>query len=175
MAMKLSTGKIGFPIYFDNGDVETVYINPYDNGLQERIRNFETSIKGRVKKINFEKYKDTFGSGFDVSSLDFNKLVEMSEEELKMFENQTEVLNAIDKEIEKELCEEIDNIFQSDVSSKAFKYVPPLAMIPTDENGKGCEMYIVLVLQALATEVQKYGKKMNKATEKYTSKYKKNR
>ena len=82
-------------------------------------------------------------------------------------------LNEIDKELEKEFCAEIDSIFDSDVSSKAFKYVPPLAMV-TDENGE-CEMYIMLVLKALAVEIQKYGDKMNNATNKYTQKYAKNK
>ena len=41
MAMKLSTGKVAFPLQFDNGDVENIFINPHDAGLQARIRNFE--------------------------------------------------------------------------------------------------------------------------------------
>ena len=44
----------------------------------------------------------------------------------------------------------------------------------TDENGE-CEMYIMLVLKALAVEIQKYGDKMNNATNKYTQKYAKNK
>ena len=99
--------------------------------------------------------------------------MDMSAEEIEKITKQTDAINEIDKELEKEFCAEIDSIFDSDVSNKAFKYVPPLAMV-TDENGE-CEMYIMLVLKALAVEIQKYGDKMNNATNKYTQKYSKNK
>lgn len=173
MAMKLSTGKIAFPLQFDNGDVENIFINPHDAGLKERIKGFETSIHERLKKINLEKHKDAFVDGVDIGNLDFTKLMDMSAEELEKITKQTDAMAEIDKELEKEFCEEIDNIFNSDVSSKAFKYVPPLAMVP-DEDGE-CELYILLVLKALAIEIQKYSNKMNNATNKYVAKYPKNK
>ena len=43
-----------------------------------------------------------------------------------------------------------------------------------NENGE-CEMYIMLVLKALSIEIQKYGNKMNSATNKYVAKYPKNK
>ncbi|MBO5854364.1 MAG: hypothetical protein J6Q61_06475 [Bacteroidales bacterium] len=153
--------------------MENVMINPHDSGLQDRIKGFEKSIKARLQKINLEKHKEAFADGVNIATLDFETLVNMSEEELEKITKQTDAMVEIDKEIEKELCEEIDAIFNSDVSSKAFKYVPPLAMIP-DENGD-CEMYILLVLKALAVEIQKYGDKMNNATNKYVAKYPKNK
>jgi transcriptional regulator of heat shock response len=170
--MKLSTGKVAFPLQFDNGDVENIFINPHDTGLQDRIRNFENSIKERLQKINLEKHKEAFVDGVDIGNLDFTKLMDMSAEELEKITKQTDAMAEIDNELEREFCAEIDNIFQSDVSSKAFKYVPPLAMV-TDENGE-CELYILLVLKALAIEIQKYGNKMNNATNKYVAKYPKN-
>jgi transcriptional regulator of heat shock response len=171
--MKLSTGKIAFPLQFDNGDVENIFINPHDAGLNSRIRNFENSIKERLQKINLEKHKEAFVGGVDIINLDFSKLMDMSAEELEKITKQTDAINEIDKDLEKEVCAEIDNIFNSDVSSKAFKYVPPLAMVE-DENGE-CELYIMLVLKALAVEIQKYGNKMNNATNKYVAKYPKNK
>lgn len=171
--MKLSTGKIAFPLQFDNGDIENIMINPHDKGLQERIKGFEASIQGRLQKINLEKHKGAFVDGVDIANLDFTKLMDMSAEELEKITKQTDAMAEIDKELEKEFCEEIDAIFDSDVSAKAFKYVPPLAMV-TDENGE-CELYILLVLKALAIEIQKYGNKMNNATNKYVAKYPKNK
>ena len=171
--MKLSTGKVAFPLQFDNGDVENILINPHDKGLQDRIKNFTTSIHARLEKINLEKYKEAFSDGVDVSNIDFSKLMDMSAEELEKITKQTDAMAEIDKELEKELCAEIDNVFDSDISSKAFKYVPPLAMV-ADENGE-TEMYIILVLKALAVEIQKYGNKMSNATDKYISKYPKNK
>ena len=32
--MKLSTGKVGFTIEFDNGDKAGIYFNPNDSGIQ---------------------------------------------------------------------------------------------------------------------------------------------
>jgi hypothetical protein len=171
--MKLSTGKVAFPLQFDNGDVENIMINPHDAFLQERIRNFETSVHERLKKINLEKYKEAFVDGIDVSNLDFTKLMEMSPEEIEKISRQTTAMDALDKELEKEFCDELDHIFDSDVSSKAFKYVPPLAMV-ADENGES-EIYILLALKALAIEIQKYGNKVNGATNKYVAKYSKNK
>ena len=37
MAMKLSTGKVAFPIEFDNGAKETIYFNPNDPDLFVRF------------------------------------------------------------------------------------------------------------------------------------------
>ena len=71
--MKLSTGKIAFPLQFDNGDVENIFINPHDAGLQDRIKGFETSIHERLQKINLEKHKDAFVDGVDIGNLDFTK------------------------------------------------------------------------------------------------------
>ena len=167
--MKLSTGKVAFPLQFDNGDVENVFINPHDTGLQERIKNFESSLKARLDKIKLEKHKEAFADNVDFTSLDFDKLMQMSGEELEKITKQTEAIAKLDKEIEKEFCNELDKVFDSDVSSKAFKYVPPLAMVETEEGE--CEMYILLVLKALALEIQKHGNKMSEATNKYTAKY----
>ena len=167
--MKLSTGKVAFPLQFDNGDVENVFINPHDTGLQERIKNFESSLKARLDEIKLEKHKEAFADNVDFTSLDFDKLMQMSGEELEKITKQTEAIAKLDKEIEKEFCNELDKVFDSDVSSKAFKYVPPLAMVETEEGE--CEMYILLVLKALALEIQKHGNKMSEATNKYTAKY----
>lgn len=171
--MKLSTGKVAFPLEFDNGEVVQIYINPHDKGLQERIKNFEGSIHKRLEKIQLEKYKDAFSQDFDVSKMNFENLMNMSEEELEKISKQTDALNMLDKELEEEFCQEIDEVFQSDVSSKAFKYVPPLAMVKKDENSDECELYVILVLHALAIEIQKYGNKVNNTVNKYVSKYNK--
>lgn len=169
--MKLSTGKVAFPLQFDNGDVENIYINPHDKELMERINNFENSIQKRFETIKLEKYKDVFNENIDLTNLDFDKLFNMPKEELEKITKQTEKLNELDKELEKHFCEEIDEVFNSDVSSKAFKYVSPLSVVE-DENGQS-ELYIILVLKAIAEEVQKYGNKMREATNKYVEKYKK--
>lgn len=171
MAMKLSTGKVAFPLYFDNGDVENLMINPHDTRLQERIRGLEASIRKRIESINLEKYKDAFAEDIDVKDLNFDTLINMSAEELEKVSKRSDAIAEIDKRIEEEFCKEFDVIFDSDVSSKAFKYVPPLAMVE-NEDGEP-EIYIMQVLRALAVEVQNYANKNNNATNKYVAKYRK--
>ena len=128
--------------------------------------------KASVYSLIKSSIKDENYKGTRVIVFDENHNLILSEE-IEKITRQTDAMAEIDKELEKEFCAEIDNIFDSDVSSKAFKYVPPLAMV-TDEDGE-CEMYILLVLKALAIEIQKYGNKMNNATNKYVAKYPKNK
>ena len=171
--MKLSTGKVAFPLEFDNGDVEQIMINPHDAKLQERIKGFEKAIQKRMNSIDLEKYKDAFTKNTNMSDITFDNLMKMSAEELDKIYSDANTLSELDKEIEKEFCEELDLVFDSDISSKAFKYVPPLAMVESEEGEP--EIYILLVLKALALEIQKYGNKANARTNKYTEKYPKNK
>lgn len=169
--MKLSTGRVPFPLTFDNGEVVEIFLNPHDDKLQERINNFEQSINERIKKLNFEKHKDAFNGSATISNVDFSKMLEMSAGELEALTKQVDAINEIDKLLENEVCKEIDDIFKSDVSSKAFKFVPPLAMV-LNEKGEP-ELYILQVLRALSVEIQKYGDKMTQAMNKHTAKYSK--
>ena len=171
--MKLSTGRVAFPLHFDNGDVENVMINPHDTGMQARIKNFEGAVRERLKKISLEKYKDAFADEIDVSTLNFERLIDMSPEEFEKLTRRSDAIVEIDRELEKQFSEEMDIVFDTDISSKAFKYVPPLAMVET-ENGEH-EIYLLIVLKALAEEIQKYGNKVSNATNKYVSKYPKNK
>ena len=87
--MKLSTGKVAFPIEFDNGDKAVIYFNPNDRGIQERIQGFEASIEKRIKEIDLEKYKSRFEGNIPEIDLDNpEKLLEMSADELKALQAQ---------------------------------------------------------------------------------------
>lgn len=99
MAMKLSTGKIAFPIEFDNGDKETIYFNPNDPGLAIRMNECGSKITKRIEEIA-ETKKDTEFS--DIEGID---------------------------EVQKAVCEEVNWAFGSDVSSKVFKHCSPFALI----------------------------------------------
>ena len=104
MAMKLSTGKIAFPIEFDNGAKETIYINPNDPDLFVRFSNFEKRVEDKLKDIDdFELSADGTPS---------------NEKLLEKFEN-----------INKVICEELDVAFASNVSSVVFKYCSPFAIV----------------------------------------------
>lgn len=49
--MKLSTGKKPFVIEFDTGDKETIYFNPNDPDLAERIYSLSDRIENKVKDL----------------------------------------------------------------------------------------------------------------------------
>ena len=104
MAMKLSTGKVAFPIEFDNGAKETIYFNPNDPDLFVRFSNFE--------KRGEEKLNDI--GDFDLSADGTPK----NDELLEKFES-----------INKVICEELDVAFASNVSDIVFKYCSPFAIV----------------------------------------------
>ena len=104
MAMKLSTGKVAFPIEFDNGAKETIYFNPNDPDLFVRFSNFEKRVEEKLNGIG----------DFDLSVDGTPK----NEELLEKFEN-----------INKVICEELDVAFASNVSSVVFKYCSPFAIV----------------------------------------------
>ena len=104
MAMKLSTGKVAFPIEFDNGAKETIYFNPNDPDLFVRFSNFEKRVEEKLNGIG----------DFDLSVDGTPK----NEELLEKFES-----------INKVICEELDVAFASNVSDIVFKYCSPFAIV----------------------------------------------
>lgn len=175
--MKLSTGKVAFPIEFDNGDKAVIYFNPNDRGIQERIKCFESSIERRIKGIDLEKYKSTFD---DKVTVDFDiekpeKLLEMSAEELKKLQNRLSAVNAIEEEYNNAVRDELDVVFGGKISDVAFRYCQPFdAVIVKDENGnEKREMYIMHFIHWLMVELKKHGAENKSAMDKHLSKYSK--
>ena len=144
MAMKLSTGKIAFPIEFDNGAKETIYINPNDPDLFVRFSNFEKRVEDKLKDIDdFELSADGTPS---------------NEKLLEKFEN-----------INKVICEELDVAFASNVSSVVFKYCSPFAIV----GGEYFLIQFVQAIRPEIEKHNKKAnvelqKKMAKHTDKYT-------
>lgn len=173
--MKLSTGKVAFPVEFDNGDKAVIYFNPNDRGIQERIQGFESSIEKRIKEIDLEKYKSRFNNNvaLDFDFEDPEKLLEMSAEELKEFQNRLSVANDIEAEYNKAVREELDVVFGSKISDVAFRYCQPFdTVIVEDENGESKpEMYIMHFVRWLMAELKKYGVENKSAMDKHISKY----
>lgn len=102
--MKLSTGKIAFPIEFDNGDKENIYFNPNDPQLFVRFSEFEKRVEEKIKGVE-----------------DFN----LSED------GTPRSADLVDKfrEMNKVICEELDVAFGSNISDVVFKYCSPFAII----------------------------------------------
>lgn len=173
--MKLSTGKVAFPIEFDNGDKAVIYLNPNDRGIQERVRGFEKAVGERIKKINFEKYKSRFGEDTSIS-IDFEnpeKLLEMSSDELNDLYNKLDVVSDIEKEYNEAVKAELDAVFNSPISEAVFKYCQPFDnVIVEDENGNEAhEMYIMHFIKCFMEAMKKYASENKGATDKYVSKY----
>ena len=177
MAMKLSTGKVAFPIEFDNGDVETIYFNPHDRDFIKRVMDFESSIDERVKKINIEKYKAQFEDGIDVSvSIEtLSDIKKMSVEELTSLRKRVGAIVDIDSEYQQAIKDELDDIFKSKVSAQIFKYCEPLdTVIIINEHGEeDGEMFIMQFIRAFGEEIKKYQAKVSPAMEKHMRKYSK--
>lgn len=177
MTMKLSTGKVAFPIEFDNGDIETIYFNPSDREFIKRVMDFENSIEARTKQINIEKYKSQFDDGININLNieDFSQIENMSAEEIASLRKKVGAIVDIDAEYQQALKDELNDIFKSDVSSQIFKYCEPMDMVlVVDESGnETSEMFIMQFIRAFGEEIKKYQAKVSPAMQKHLEKYSK--
>ena len=174
--MKLSTGKVAFPIEFDNGDKAVIYFNPNDRGIQERIKSFEASIENRIKEIDLEKYKSRFEGNIPEIDIDNpEKLLELSDDELKNLQSRLDAVNEIEAEYNKAIKDELDVVFGDKISGVAFRYCQPFdTVVIEDENGnEKREMYIMHFLHWLMVELKKYGAENKSAMDKHLAKYSK--
>ena len=105
--MKLSTGKLAFPIEFDNGDVQNIYFNPNDPDLAIRMKDFQSKVEARTKDLEDIKLKAD-GTPEDASAI----------------ERFREIRNIV--------CEELDTAFNGDISSVVFKHCSPFAVVNGD-------------------------------------------
>ena len=173
--MKLSTGKVAFPIEFDNGDKATIYFNPNDRGIQERIEQFEKSVEKRIKEIDLEKYKSRFENTTDIEiNLDNpEKLLDMSADELSALQDRLSAVGEIEKEYNNAIKAELDIVFDSKISDVAFRYCQPFdPVIVEDETGNTKrELYILHFVHWLMVELKKYGAENKSAMDKHLSKY----
>ena len=107
MAMKLSTGKVEFPIEFDNGDKDCIYFNPNDPNLSIRLTDFQDKITARVKELD-DMRLNAEGTPEDSSVI----------EDFRKFQNV--------------LFEELDIAFGGKVSAVVFKHCSPFAIVGGD-------------------------------------------
>lgn len=143
MAMKLSTGKVAFPIEFDNGDKDVIYFNPNDPNLPIRMIDFQSNVDKRISEI------------LEISAENSSTKVEFPEAE--DFKN-----------IQKIVCEELDIAFGSNVSSVVFKHCSPFAII----NGEYfITVFINAVRPEIEKQMKKTQKDMAEKMDKHISKY----
>jgi hypothetical protein len=107
MAIKLNTGKVAFPIEFDNGDKDCIYFNPNDPELMIRLT----------------KFKDTIGE----------KMNAFDDVELGMDGNpEDESFIFVFAEMQKMFCDELDIAFGGEISKVVFKHCSPFAIVGGD-------------------------------------------
>lgn len=167
MAMKLSVGKIAFPIEFDNGDKDVIYFNPNDPDLATRLMTAISNINERISCIeepdNVEK---PLRINSNAGILDSEEL-----EKVNATIDDAERFSYLIETSDKIVREELDGAFSSNVSAVIFKHCSPFAVI----DGK---YYLTTFLEAILPEVQKnISKSMGNIDEnmlKYIRKYTKN-
>lgn len=176
MAMKLSTGKVAFPIEFDNGDKQNIYFNPRSKTFREKILNFEKSIDERLKKIDIEKHKSAFEGTEDINIdiTDIDALMQLDPEQLDSVMKRAKAVNDIDAEYQQAIKDELDDIFESPISDIVFKYCEPMDVVTytNDDGNEESEMFIMQFVRALYSEMSKYANEQAPAMEKRMSKYK---
>ena len=105
--MKLNTGKIAFPIEFDNGDKQNIYFNPNDPDLAIRMKDFQSRVVERPKDLEDLQLYNT-GNPEDAVAI----------------ERFREIRNII--------CEEMDAAFNGEISAVVFKHCSPFAIVDGD-------------------------------------------
>ena len=173
----LSTGKVAFPIEFDDGYKTFIYFRPNDREFWQRIEKFEKSIEEKANQIDMEKYKSTFDDGIDVNfDIDHpEKIFEMSKEELASLKNKVNAVNSIEEEHNKVIREELDVVFDSKISDVAFKYCQPfdIVCVPNEDGTEETMPYILHFMHWLFVELKKKGIQNDSAMNKYIAKYSK--
>ncbi len=143
--MKLSIGKVAFPIEFDNGDKDCIYFNPNDPNLFIRLKDFETKTEERLKNCgDFNLNNDGYPE---------------AEEQIEQF-----------RKVQNVIFEELDIAFNGEVSSVVFKHCSPFAII----NGDFFIMqFIDAVTPEIEKHIKKANGEVSANLEKHIAKYKK--
>ena len=145
MAMKLSTGKVAFPIEFDNGDKDCIYFNPNDPNLSIRLTDFQDKISARVKEID-DMRLNAEGNPEDGSVI----------EDFRKFQNV--------------LFDELDIAFGGEVSAIVFKHCSPFAIV----GGEYFIMQFVEAIKPeIEKHIKKASADIEKKMAKHLHKYKK--
>lgn len=143
--MKLSTGKVAFPIEFDNGDKQTIYFNPNDPDLMIRMNNFEGKVQDKIKELD------------DVELSEEGKPTQISQ--IEAFEKMQNILK-----------EELDYAFGGSVSEAVFKHCSPFAIV----GGQYFVVqFIEAITPEIEKHIKKANADVQKRMAKHIDKYKK--
>ena len=161
--MKLSTGKVAFPIEFDNGDKDCIYFNPNDPDLATRLMSAKDKISSRIESMKFDDFElSNAGEPIEVGSVE--DLMSLSKEQAQALTERAEKTAKIVSDTKAIIFEELDVAFDSEVSKVVFKHCSPFAVV----NG---EYFIMQFLSAITPEIQKNINKSNAEVENKMAKH----
>lgn len=143
--MKLKTGKVAFPIEFDNGEKDCIYFNPNNPDLAIRMKDFESRVNAKIKELGDIKMTAE-GTPVDVELIDqFNKIRNI-------------------------VCDELDYAFDAEISKVVFKHCSPFAVV---DGEYFILMFLEAITPEIAEHVENSKAEASKRLEKHIAKYKK--
>ena len=143
--MKLSTGKVAFPIEFDNGDKQTIYFNPNDPDLMIRMKSLDEKVQDKINGLE------------DVELNEEGKPTQISQ--IETFEKMQNILK-----------EELDYAFGGSVSAIVFKHCSPFAIIGGEYF---VVQFIEAITPEIEKHIKKANADVEKRMAKHIDKYKK--
>lgn len=143
--MKLSTGKVAFPIEFDNGDKQAIYFNPNDPDLMVRMKNLDEKIKSKVDEIG------------DVDLDEEGKPTQIHQ--IERFEKMQKILK-----------EELDFAFGGSISDIVFKHCSPFAIV---DGQYFVVQFVEAITPEIEKHIKKSNAEVEKRISKHIDKYKK--
>lgn len=143
--MKLSTGKVAFPIEFDNGDKQVIFFNPNDPDLMLRLRQFEEHIKEKANA-----FED----------------VELTEDGTPALMSQIDSFEKLQNIIK----EELDYAFGGAVSEVVFKHCSPFAIVDKEYF---VVQFVEAIAPEIEKHIKKANADVQKRMAKHIDKYKK--
>lgn len=143
--MKLSTGKVAFPIEFDNGDKQNIYFNPNDPDLMIRMKNLETKVSEKIKGLEYIELSND-GTPTQIA-------------QIETFEKMQNILK-----------EELDYAFGGEVSEVVFKHCSPFAIVGGEYF---VVQFIQAITPEIEKHIKKANADVEKRMAKHIDKYKK--
>ena len=143
--MKLSTGKVAFPIEFDNGDKAAIYFNPNDPDLMIRMKNLDEKVQDEIKALG------------DIELNEEGKPTQISQ--IETFEKMQNIIKR-----------ELDYAFGGSVSEVVFKHCSPFAIV---DDEYFIVQFIEAITPEIEKHIKKANADVEKRMAKHIDKYKK--
>lgn len=141
--MKLSTGKVAFPIEFDNGDKDCIYFNPNDPDFAVRLCEYKDRIFKELSKIENIDLNTSGNPANDLKIEEFKKVKNI-------------------------ICRELDRAFDANISEVVFKHCSPFAIVGGDYY---IVNFIEAIMPEVEKHIKKSKAEIEKKMKKHLEKY----